>query len=93
MRKYEMMLCLSSIIDSNKADAFTELILEKVKEDGGSIESIDVLGRRKLAYPIEKKTEGIYVVVNYLATSETSLEVERRLKLNDEVLRFLTIRK
>ncbi|MDR0788586.1 MAG: 30S ribosomal protein S6 [Bifidobacteriaceae bacterium] len=93
MRKYEMMLCLSPIIDSNKADAFTELVLEKVVQEGGKIENIDVMGRRKLAYPIEKKTEAVYVVATYTATSETSLEIERRLKLNDEVLRFLTIRK
>jgi small subunit ribosomal protein S6 len=60
---------------------------------GGTIEKIDEWGRRKLAYPIQKLTEGMYTFITYSAVGNTPKDVEARLRLQENVLRFLTIRK
>jgi len=59
---------------------------------GGTIDKIDDWGRRKLAYPIEKLTEGMYTFITYSSEGGTPKEVEARLRLQENVLRFLTIR-
>jgi small subunit ribosomal protein S6 len=60
---------------------------------GGTIEKVDEWGRRKLAYPISKLTEGMYTFITYTSAGETPREVENRLNLMENVLRYLTIRK
>jgi small subunit ribosomal protein S6 len=60
---------------------------------GGTIDKIDDWGRRKLAYPIQKLTEGMYSFITYSSEGDTPKEVEARLRLQENVLRFLTIRR
>ena len=62
-------------------------------KEGGSVENTDIWGRRKLAYEIDGKTEGNYVVVNYTTTPEVSAELDRVLNLNESVVRTKILRK
>lgn len=71
----------------------TEQYLELVTKEGGSVENTDIWGRRKLAYEIDGKTEGNYVVVNYTTTPEVSAELDRVLNLNESVVRTKILRK
>ena len=63
-----------------------------IRNDGGTIDNVDIWGRRRLAYEIQKKTEGIYAVVNFTATSEATVELDRQLKLSEAVLRTKVLR-
>jgi small subunit ribosomal protein S6 len=63
-----------------------------VKTDGGSVEKVDVWGRRRLSYDIDKKSEGVYAVIDLTATPATVKELDRQLNLQDSVLRTKVIR-
>lgn len=63
-----------------------------VKSDGGSVERVDIWGRRRLAYEINKKTEGIYAVINLTATPASVAELDRQLSLNEAVMRTKVMR-
>ena len=63
-----------------------------IRTSGGSVEKIDVWGRRRLAYEINKKTEGIYAVIDLQATPAAVAELDRQLRLNESVLRTKVIR-
>jgi small subunit ribosomal protein S6 len=63
-----------------------------IRSSGGSVEKIDVWGRRRLAYEINKKTEGIYAVIDLQATAAAVAELDRQLRLNESVLRTKVIR-
>jgi small subunit ribosomal protein S6 len=66
--------------------------LNVVKSDGGSVEKVDVWGRRRLSYDIEKKSEGVYAVIDLTATPATVKELDRQLNLQDSILRTKVIR-
>jgi len=66
--------------------------LEIVTNAGGTIDNLDIWGRRRLAYEIQKKSEGIYAVVNFTASPETAAELDRVLNLNESVMRTKIIR-
>ncbi|HBC8576789.1 TPA: 30S ribosomal protein S6, partial [Corynebacterium striatum] len=66
--------------------------LEVVRKDGGKVENVDVWGKRRLAYAINKKEEGIYAVVTLECESASVLELDRRLNLNDTILRTKVLR-
>jgi small subunit ribosomal protein S6 len=65
---------------------------QRFRTAGGSVEKLDVWGRRRLAYEINKKTEGIYAVIDLQTTPETVAELDRQLRLNESVLRTKVIR-
>ena len=88
--KYELMFIE---LDERGLKKLTEQYLELVTKEGGSVENTDIWGRRKLAYEIDGKTEGNYVVVNYTTTPEVSAELDRVLNLNESVVRTKILRK
>ena len=63
-----------------------------ITTDGGTVDKVDIWGRRRLAYDIKKKSEGIYAVVNFTAEPATAQEVDRQLGLNETILRTKIIR-
>jgi small subunit ribosomal protein S6 len=69
-----------------------ERFLKVVKKDGGSVDNVDIWGRRRLAYEIKKKAEGIYAVVNFTAEPATAKELDRQLGLNESVMRTKLLR-
>ena len=92
MRKYELMLILDPEMDERSVSTTVEKLLKVVPADGGTIDNVDVWGRRRFAYEINKKSEGFYVVVDLSAQPATVKELDRQLGLNESVLRAKILR-
>ena len=93
MNRYEMIY----IIDTGLEEAARKELIEKVSaliaNNGGEIEKVDeTWGKRRLAYAIDYKTEGWYVLVNFKAPAELPRELERNLQINESVLRYLVVK-
>ncbi len=92
MRQYELMMILSPEIDERAIASTIEKLVAVVPAEGGTIDNTDIWGRRRMAYEIAKKSEGIYAVIDFTATPATSKELERQLGLNESVLRIKVLR-
>ena len=92
MRHYELMVILDPSLDERTVTPSLETFLNVVKSDKGTVEKIEVWGKRRLAYEIEKKTEGIYAVVNFTATSAATQELDRQLNLSEQIMRTKVLR-
>jgi small subunit ribosomal protein S6 len=92
MRRYELMLILDPDVEERTVAPSLDQLLTVVKSDGGSVEKIDIWGRRRLSFEIAKKTEGIYAVVDLQAEPATVKELDRQLNLNEAVLRTKVLR-
>ncbi len=92
MRKYETVVVLAPEMEEQEQKAFIERLSVILKENGGSVEKVDFWGKRKLAYPIKKKTEGFYICIYYEADGERIRELERVLRVTESVLRYLTVK-
>ena len=92
MRHYELMVILDPELDERTVPAALEKFLSVITSGGGTVDSTDVWGKRRLAYDIAKKSEGIYAVVDMHATPELASELDRQLGLNESVLRTKLIR-
>ena len=90
--QYELMVILDPEIDERQVAPKLDGFLKVITGDGGTIENVDVWGKRRLAYEIQKKNEGIYAVVNFTATSEATQELDRQLKLNEQIMRTKVLR-
>jgi small subunit ribosomal protein S6 len=90
--EYELMVILDPEIDERTVAPSLDKFLNVIRNDGGTIDNVDIWGRRRLAYEIAKKTEGIYAVVNFTATSASTVELDRQLKLSEAVLRTKVLR-
>lgn len=91
-QKYELMVILDPSIDERTVAPSLDRFLGVIRNDGGTVDNIDIWGRRRLAYEIEKHTEGIYAVVNLTATSASTQELNRQLGLSEAVLRTKVLR-
>lgn len=92
MRRYEMMVILDPNLDERAVQPQIDQFLGVVRTDGGSIEKVDVWGKRRLAYEIDKKAEGIYAVIDLNAKPETVKELDRQLGLSEAILRTKVLR-
>jgi small subunit ribosomal protein S6 len=92
MRAYEVMVILDPDLEERTVAPSLDTYLNVVRKDGGNVEKVDVWGRRRLAYEIDKNTEGIYAVVELQAEPATVKELDRQLSLNESVLRTKVIR-
>ncbi len=92
LRQYEIMIILDPEIEERTVAPSLDKYLSVVKSDGGSVDKVDIWGRRRLAYDIKKKSEGIYAVVNFTAEPATAKELDRQLGLNEVVLRTKVLR-
>jgi len=92
MRNYEVMVILDPDLEERTVAPSLDQYLNLVRTDGGSVEKVDVWGRRRLAYEIQKKAEAIYAVVELTAEPTTVKELDRQLGLNESVLRTKVIR-
>ena len=90
--QYELMVILNPEIDERQIPATLDKFLKVITADGGSIDNVDIWGKRRLAYEIQKKTEGLYAVVAFTATSAATQELDRQLKLNEQVMRIKVLR-
>ncbi len=87
MRPYELMVIIDPEVEERTVEPTLQKFLSVITNDGGTIEKVDIWGRRRLAYEIQKKTEGIYAVVNFTAEPATSKELDRQLGLNETIMR------
>ena len=92
MRHYEIMIILDPNLEERTVQPSLEGFLKVVTTDGGKVGKLDIWGKRRLAYQIEKKSEGIYAVVDLTAEPATVLELDRQLNLNEAVLRTKIMR-
>ena len=92
MHQYELMVILDPEIDERTVAPSLDKFLNVIRNDGGTIDNIDIWGRRRLAYEINKKTEGIYAVVNMTSNSAATVELDRQLGLSEAVLRTKVLR-
>ena len=92
MRAYELMVILDPNLEERTVQPSLDTYMNVVRNDGGSIDSIDIWGRRRLAYEIDKNAEGIYAVVSLQAEPATVKELDRQLTLNESILRTKVIR-
>lgn len=90
--QYELMVILNPEIDERQVGANLEKFLKVITTDGGTIENVDIWGKRRLAYEIQKKNEGIYAVVNFTATAATTQELDRQLNLSEQIMRTKVLR-
>lgn len=93
MRHYELMVILDPNLDERTVAPSLDTFLNVVRKDGGSVDGVDIWGKRRLAYEIAKHSEGIYAVIDLNAEPKTVTELDRQLKLNESVLRTKVLRK
>lgn len=92
MTNYEVMFIINPALEEEKKEATVEKVKEIIAADG-EVSKVDVWGMRKLAYPIQKKNEGYYVVIEFAASTELPKELDRRLRISDDVMRHIIINK
>ena len=92
MHQYELMVILDPEIDERTVAPSLDKFLNVIRNDGGTIDKVDIWGRRRLAYEINKKTEGIYAVVALTANPDATVELDRQLKLSEAVMRTKVLR-
>ena len=92
MRRYEVMVILDPDLEERTVAPSLDQFLNVIRQGGGNVEKVDVWGRRRLSYEINKKAEGIYAVVDLQAEPAVVKELDRQLNLNEAVLRTKVIR-
>ena len=92
MINYEVMFIIDPTLEEEKKNQVVEKVQAVIAEDGEVVKT-DVWGMKKLAYPIEKKNEGFYVVIEFKASPELPKELDRRLRISDDVMRHMIINK
>ena len=91
-RTYEVMYIVDPETPAERIEKLNEAVGKVIEKEGGTVVRMDDIGRRQLAYPIEKKTEGHYVLFEIDGSGQEILELERRMRVNDMILRYITIR-
>ncbi|QWW19633.1 30S ribosomal protein S6 [Schaalia sp. 19OD2882] len=92
MRHYELMVILDPTIDERTVAPTMDKYMQQVVAAGGSVENVDIWGKRRLAYDILKHSEGIYVVIDMTTTPEVAQEINRQMNLNEVILRTKLLR-
>ena len=92
MRQYELMVILDPETEERTVGTSLDKFLKVITTDGGTVDNIDIWGRRRLAYEIKKRAEGIYAVVNFTSEPATAKELDRQLGLNESIMRTKLLR-
>ena len=92
MRRYEIMVILDPELEEKTIAPSLEAFLNVIRADGGTVHDIEIWGRRRLAYEINHKTEGIYALLHVPATGDSVKELDRQLSLNEAVMRTKVMR-
>ncbi len=92
MRKYEVMVILDPELEEKTIAPSLDAFLNVIKADGGSVEKVDLWGKRRFAYEIDHKTEGYYAVIELTSTPAAVAELDRQLSLNEAVMRTKVMR-
>ena len=92
MRNYENLVIVKPTFTAEEIQASVKAIEEVITSNGGEIAATNAMGMRKLAYPIEKNERGYYHVIYYTIAPAAIAEIERRFRINEDLLRFVTIK-
>ena len=92
LRAYEVMVILDPNLEERTVAPSLDNYLNVIRQDGGSVDKVDIWGRRRLAYEVDKHSEGIYAVIELQAEPATVKELDRQLSLNESVLRTKVVR-
>jgi small subunit ribosomal protein S6 len=92
MHQYELMVILDPTVEERTVAPSLDKFLNVIRNGGGTVDKVDIWGRRRLSYEINKKTEGIYAVVNLKSTSALVVELDRQLRLSEAVMRTKVLR-
>jgi len=93
MRPYEVMLVLDPEMSKEQLDGFVEKVKKSIGDHGGEVLRVEEWGLKTLAYRIRRKTKGFYLLLYFKGGTELATELERNLRLMEEVLRYLTIKR
>ena len=93
MNNYEVLFVIDPTLEDDKKDAAVERVKEIISSENGTVGDVDVWGLRRLAYPIQKKSEGFYAVIQFQAEPTLPLELDRRLKISDDYMRHIIVSK
>ena len=93
IRRYEMMVILDPQLDERTVAPSLDQFLGVVKTQGGSIDKVEIWGKRRLSYEIDKRTEGIYAVVDMSCSPAAVAELDRQLSLSESILRTKVLRR
>lgn len=92
MRQYEVMVILDPSLDERTVAPSLDTFLNVIRQEGGSVDKVDVWGKRRFTYEINKQTEGIYAVVQIKSDPDAVKELDRQLGLNESVIRTKVLR-
>jgi small subunit ribosomal protein S6 len=92
MRHYELMVILNPDLEEKTVGPSLDTFLGVIRDGGGTVEKVDIWGRRRLSYEIDKRWEGIYAVVDLMAEPATVKELDRQLNLSESVMRTKVLR-
>ncbi|GAA1394282.1 30S ribosomal protein S6 [Luteococcus peritonei] len=92
MRKYEIVVIIDPDVDERQVTPMMEKHLKNITDAGGSVDNVDVWGKRRLAYEIRKKPEGIYVVLNVTAEPAAVQEMDRLMTIDEQIMRTKVMR-
>ena len=91
-RTYEVMYIVDPDTAVDKIEKLNDAVGKLIKKEGGEVVRMDDIGKRNLAYPIQKKNEGYYVLFEINGSGQEIMELERRMRVNDMILRYITVR-
>ena len=92
MRPYEVMVIFDPDVEERSVQPTLEQYLTVITKGGGTVDSLDIWGRRRFAYEIQKKAEGIYAVINLTANPADVKELDRQFTINEQIMRTKVIR-
>ena len=92
MRHYENLVIVKPTLTQEEIEQELKAVEEVIASNGGEIAATDTMGMRKLAYPIQKNQRGFYYVIYYTAAPSAISEIERRFRINENLLRFMTVK-
>ena len=91
-RTYEIMFIVRPDVEEADLDKLIEGFQKNVTDGGGEVKSVEKMGRRRLAYTVRKFNDGFYVLLNVVAAGSLITEIERRLRVSEQVIKFITVR-
>lgn len=92
MSRYELIYIIDTSVEEEARKELIERFSAMITDNGGTVDKVDEWGKRRLAYPINYKTEGYYVLVNFSGEAELPREIERNLEIHENVLRYLIVK-
>ena len=92
MNKYELIYVIDTAMEESARNELIARFNGMIEADGGKVEKVEEWGKRRLAYTVNYKNEGYYVLVNFTANPELPREIERVMQINESILRYLTVK-